>query len=303
MRRLVDSRLSTKRLAVIWPIVLAIGCGGASPWVDVTVERGVPFMPSKGGVGVGSYLLDTGSIAWVFDEKTFATSKTPIGGGLIKWGLDLAANQYPDGPFGRQDFTRINVLDLSLLSEKTKLKIIGVAGEPAFRTRVVQIDYANHRLRELSRGLMTAEKLGERWQIIDVDGVISTKLKINGQHSCTVLIDTGATDFIRVDPSEKAHFGWQEGMPEEVDRLATANGVLQGSSFRPKDLDVNGIKFHRPRIAVNVDPGRKLVGNSIGGEFLASYLVTIDVAGGAMYLKLTTPATPTTRPASTSPSH
>ena len=74
-------------------------------------------------------------------------------------------------------------------------------------------------------------------------------------------------------------------MPEKRTRSATFYGVLYGSTFQPDTLDLGGIPCRRPVIELTTDPNHHLDGNRVGGGFLCHYLVTIDVAGGAMYLK------------------
>ena len=143
---------------------------------------------------------------------------------------------------------------------------------------------------------MANEDLGTKWVIREVDGKLQTFLTINGHPDCPAEIDTGADEVVRTDPDNKALFGWQPGVREYETKFLGFRGVMHGLYFQPELLDINGAKIVRPKVDLNVDPNWLARGTAIGGGFLSHFLVTIDVAGGAMYLKPVDP--PTTMPTS-----
>jgi hypothetical protein len=277
-------------------LVSVAGCADAAGpgWHEIVLKRGLVCLPARGGADVGYYLVDTGCQGWMFDKKTFLGKiKTDASGKEVPV-IDLVNDRYPGLPFGVRDIKHFGIDDLGKISDRMKIKIIAVAGWPALRDHLIQIDYANSRMRDIPRRQLASENLGEKWTIYEKDGFLFSDLKLGGKDSVPVVVDTGAANFALIGAVDKEKFGWSKGVFEEKIHLATMYGDQDGFSFSPTQLNINGTKFDRPTIQVDLDLGKGITHNSLGAAFFSKYVLTMDVKEMAMYLKPAISLKPTT---------
>jgi len=200
--------------------------------------------------------------------------------------IDILDNSYrpiPDAPYRANDLGFLWDIDLSQVSKACNLKVIGIIGKRYFLRHIIQIDYANNRFREVSKKSLENADVGERFKLTIDHDHFYIQIDVAGKLLDKVLIDTGDTGFLTLDEKTAGELKLTAGKSQKI-TATSVYGVSEGVGYRPDSLQIHGVKFEKPKIAVfpatkGSDPA------AVGNEFLSHYIITIDADGGAMYLK------------------
>ncbi len=220
--------------------------------------------------------MDTGSDVCVLDTGYMEAQSI----------FDVLDGKYipkPDAPYRANDLGFLRRVDLTPVSKACNLKVIGIIGKRYFLRHIIQIDYANNRFREVSKKTLEHADVGERFKLTIDHDHFYIQIDVAGKLLDKVLIDTGDTGFLTLDEKTAGELKLTAGKSQKI-TATSVYGVSEGVGYRPDSLQIHGVKFEKPKIAVfpatkGSDPA------AVGNEFLSHYIVTIDADGGAMYLK------------------
>lgn len=297
-----------------WLLLAATGClrvFAQVPAIEQSVVE-IPFEFVRGSVvvqvmvngkGQFSMLLDTGADPSIVDLETAKSigleiaAKGEQGSGGGKDANPAYETSLPTVQLG--SFTATNVaalaMDLSRISTALGRPIGGVLGYSLLKSRIVQIDYPNRKVRFMTKAPSCAEAarsgagkcttLSFRYK----NDILAAGVKVNGKR-VTTNFDTGSNGTFQVAPAavEKLRLG------EDVARAHPAssvgfNGALKNQEGTVRNVSVGTISVNEPTVVfygkgtgMDKEPWDLRVGNG----FLKDFVVTLDFQHGRIMLTM-----------------
>jgi predicted aspartyl protease len=256
---------------------------------NVSAATEIPFKYADGMIWVKvsvvghnsplNFLLDSGAGASVLDLTV-----------ARRLGVKLGRPENVQGVGGRATAYRVNdfaasassvrtprsllALDLSGVSAGMHQRIDGLLGADFFRGRIVQLDYAAHKLRLLGRGELNTGA-GEILPLAMRNDAMCVRVGVAGNPAEWMRIDTGcnrALEWVATGAKAKVLAGTSVGISSGSTRQVSAE--VQLGSHRLADVSVG---VHSRQIFQG-EAG--LLGNGI----LSKFTVTIDVAKDRLLL-------------------
>jgi predicted aspartyl protease len=293
-------------------LIAAIGCPRVSTQVPVIepsmveipfefVRGAIVVQATVNGKGRFSMLLDTGADPSIVDLDTAKSI-----------GLEVAA-QGDQGSGGGKDanpayetslptvqldsFTATNVaalaMDLSKISTALGRTIGGVLGYSLLKSRIVQIDYPNRKVRFMTKAPSCAEAvhlavgkcttLSFRYK----NDILAAGVEVNGKR-VTANFDTGSNGTFQVTPSavEKLRLGEEVARAHPTSSMGF-NGALKNQEGTVRNVRVGTISVNEPTVVfygkgmgMDKEPWDLRVGNG----FLKDFVLTLDFQHGRILL-------------------
>jgi predicted aspartyl protease len=221
-----------------------------------------------------NFLLDSGASSSVVDLNT-----------ARQLGLELGPKQSVQGVHTRSVGYRVNsfvgkligfpvpkrmlALDLSAVSRRCHQKIDGLLGADFFRGRVVEIDYANERIRLLVRNEMPVA-YGEELPMVIRNDAMCVRVSVDGQRADWARVDTGCNSALQWVVSSA-----------NVRSLGKTSVAAMSGSARHRSADVQ-LGSHQLRdVTIGIHTERIFAGEAglLGNGVLARFKVAFDVDG------------------------
>jgi predicted aspartyl protease len=253
------------------------------------------------GQGPFTMLLDTGADPSIVELKTAKSI-----------GLKIAPNGQPGSGGGTDEnlayetslplvqlggLTAQNVdalaMDLSKLSSALGRPISGVLGYSLLKTRIVQIDYPNRKVRFFTSApscAATARPASPTCTTLSFqykDDILAPGVTVDGK-PVTTNVDTGSNSNFQLTPAAVDKLG----LSDDVARAHASNSVGFNGNLKNREGSVHNIRVGN--ISVN-DPTVVFFGKGmgmdaepwdlrIGNAFLKDFVVTLDYLGGQITL-------------------
>ena len=188
------------------------------------------------------------------------------------------------GPFTVKNIEAV-AIDLSKMSERLEKPLQGVLGHSFLNGRILQIDYANRKLRLYARSPFVKASLGANTAKRTVlsfrydDNVLVDGVFVNGK-KLVANLDTGSDDAFKLTSAAVSYLGLENEFNRA--RVTTAvgfNGVAENRVGKVSNITIGGISLDAPAVVFfGQDTGRdkKPWGLNIGNAFLKDFVVTID---------------------------
>jgi predicted aspartyl protease len=293
-------------------LLTAIGCLRAFaqlPAIEPSVVE-IPFEFVRGsivvqamvnGKGPFSMLLDTGADPSIVDLDTArsiglamaATGEQGSGGGRdANPGYETSLPKVQLGSLTASNVAAL-ALNLSKISAALGRPIGGVLGYSLLKSRIVQIDYPNRKVRFLTKALSCAEAVRSRAGRCTIlrfkykDDILAAGVTVNGTR-VTANFDTGSNGEFQVAPAAVEKLG----LGGDVARAHPTNSVGFNGALRNREgtvrnvslgtISVNGpsVVFYGKGMGMDQEPWDLRVGNA----FLKDYVLTLDFQHGRILL-------------------
>lgn len=161
-------------------------------------------------------------------------------------------------------------LDLARISQSCGTRVDGLLGLDFFRGRVVQIDYASHRLTFPDHGSEApALPLATR------NGALCLRVGVNGQEPQWMRLDTGCGSALEWVPGRAA-------APAHGGTSVAATGG--GARTLPVEVTLGPEQLRGVRAGVHAQPFFPGESGLVGNGLLGQFLVTIDASHGSLTL-------------------
>ena len=305
MKRLIEWHSGLLLLVITCCVqVLAQAPVPKQAFIEVPFEliHGTIIVPATvNGAGPFWMMLDTGADPSVVELgtaksaglKIAASGQQGSGGGTSP---NLAyETSLPVVQLGGLTATKVDALamDLSKLSSKLGRPIGGVLGYSLFKTRIVQIDYPNRKVRFYTNAPPCAgtthshpskcTKFSFRYK----DDILATGVMVDGK-PVTANIDTGSNSSFQLSPAAVDKLGLSEDLARaHASSSVGFNGVLNNREGTVRNVTVGTISVNHPTVVFfgkGMGMDREPWDLRIGSAFLKDFAVTLDFRHGQITL-------------------
>jgi predicted aspartyl protease len=233
-------------------------------------------------------LVDTGASMNVLTPEAAARIGLPKGieirvQGTTDKTLPARFLQVNEWSVGSAVIKKEAVLVLNLPPE---LQVDGLVGSDTFKHFVTELDYAAGTVKFVDPTKFIAPR---HWTVVPLgfnDGIPTMAASLGARHGM-VTIDTGfnGTFVISSAYDDANHISSEHPEAAVLPGASDATGMLQNLIGRFRDFGFSG--FHLPILfaAISKDKHHTDVMANVGAEVLRRFAVTLDYAGGKMYLR------------------
>lgn len=241
-------------------------------WVQVNVPQAARPL---------NFLLDTGAGVSVVNSSTAKALSLPLGRSVTVQGVGtLTSGYWPEqltATAGQVPLPRDYLaVDLNQLSGACNCRVDGLIGADFFRGRVVQIDFAAHRVRLLA----TSKSGGDSLPLRVRHGALQVSVSVNGAASGWARLDTGCASSLQWVRRVKSESRGQESKTDVAVGLAGMSIPVEPATVR-----LGQVLFREVPTGMHEKPIFAGEAGLLGSGLLSRFTqVTIDAKSGRLLL-------------------
>jgi hypothetical protein len=254
------------------------GSGEAATEIPFSFQGGTICLKVDAGGGTTlGFLLDSGAGKSVLDLGTARRLGVKLGGRETVQGVDgRCAAYHVDAltatvgavPVPRQ----MLAIDLQAVSAASGMHIDGLLGADFFREHVVEIDFRAQKLRLRNRG---EAGLGQSLPLARRNDALCIRVGVNG----------GAPQWTRLDTGCSSALEWVTGSGIPQGGAGTSVAATSGSArFIETDVLLGTERVTAVKTGVHRQPMFAGEAGLVGTGLLSRFVVTVDAAGGRLWL-------------------
>jgi hypothetical protein len=232
-----------------------------------------------GGVTL-AFLLDSGAGKSVLDLAAARRLGLKLGaretvqgvdGSCAAFRVEALAATLGTMPMPRQ----MLAIDLHAVSAASGVHIDGLLGADFFRDHVVEIDFATQKLRLRNRG---EAPIGQSLPLVRRNDALCIRVGVNGEAPQWMRLDTGCSGALE----------WVVGNSSPRRGAGTSVATTNGSArFIETDVLLGTERVTAVKTGVHRQPMFAGEAGLVGTGLLSQFLVTVDAAGGRLWLART----------------
>ena len=183
-------------------------------------------------------------------------------------------------------------MDLSQVSGRLGKPIHGILGHSFLKGRVVQIDYATHRIRFYSKS-QPSEAVNNNLKRTVLpfryeDSILIDEVTVNGKKVIGDL-DTGSDGTFKLTPAAVSYLGLEEEVIKaRASESVGYNGIAGNKEGKVENVTIGTISVDEPAVIFfgkGTGRDKKVWGINIGNAFLKDFIVTIDYRSKTLTLE------------------
>jgi predicted aspartyl protease len=259
------------RVRLVTFLVITLAAALSVP-AQVSAATSIPVEFRDGRTEPLTFLLDSGASESVVDLSAARRLGLKLGSAQTVQGVQTQSVGYRLASFnGQLAGVRLPAgmlaLDLSAVSRMCHQPVDGLLGADFFRRRVVEIDYANEKVRLLTPGeLNSATGIAVPMRVRN--GVLCVRAGVDGEPAEWARVDTGCNSSLQwVATAEKTSLGGKAS-------VATMPGTLRHFY---SDVQIGAERLSDVRIGIHTNQIFAGEAGLIGNGVLSNYKVTFDV--------------------------